>query len=190
MDEQKIIKGLKNMEDWAVEAVIELYGDRLTKSAYTVCSDQYLAEEAVQDAFLTLCHKINSFREDSSLYTWLYRITINHARNKTRNRWFRKVLPREEEQFQETPDYRIPEQRVMEIEASDEIRRSLSMLPCVPAGYRPLLYTGVKGPRDCNGTWGFGGYGKEPAVKGPGTAWENTGRKVGGVRWMTGMKRR
>ena len=129
MDEQKIIKGLKNMEDWAVEAVVELYGDRLIKSAYTVCSDQCLAEEAVQDAFLTLCHKINSFREDSSLYTWLYRITINHARNKTRNRWFRRVLPREEEQFQETPDYRTPEQRVMEIEASDELRRSLSTLP-------------------------------------------------------------
>lgn len=136
MDEQKIIKGLKNMEDWAVEAVVELYGDRLIKSAYTVCSDQCLAEEAVQDAFLTLCHKINSFREDSSLYTWLYRITINHARNKTRNRWFRRVLPREEEQFQETPDYRTPEQRVMEIEASDEIRRSLSMLPLA---YRQVI---------------------------------------------------
>jgi RNA polymerase sigma-70 factor (ECF subfamily) len=128
MDEQKIIKGLKNMEDWAVEAVVELYGDRLTKSAYMVCSDRYLAEEAVQDAFLTLCRKIDSFREDSSLYSWLYRITINHARNKTRNRWFRKVLPREEEQFEEAPDYRTPEQRVVEIEASDEIRRSLSML--------------------------------------------------------------
>ena len=33
MDEQIIIKGLKNMEAWAVEAVIELYGDRLPKSA-------------------------------------------------------------------------------------------------------------------------------------------------------------
>jgi len=91
MDEHKIIKGLKNMEDWAVEAVVELYGDRLTKSAYMVCSDRYLAEEAVQDAFLTLCRKIDSFREDSSLYSWLYRITINHARNKTRNRWEIKV---------------------------------------------------------------------------------------------------
>jgi RNA polymerase sigma factor (sigma-70 family) len=136
MDEQSIIKGLKNMEDWAVEAVVGLYGDRLTRSAYTMCRDQYLAEEAVQDAFLTLCRKIDSFREDASLYTWLYRVTINHARNKTRNRWFKKVLPQEEERFEETPDYRTPEQRAVEIEASDEIRRSLSMLPLI---YRQVI---------------------------------------------------
>lgn len=136
MDEHSIIKGIRNAEDWAVEAVVDLYGDRLARSAYMVCGDRYLAEEAVQDAFLTLCRRIKTFRGDSSLYTWLYRVTVNHAKNKTRNHWFKKVLPREEAEFEETPDYRTPEQSVVESEAMDEVRRSLSSLPLI---YRQVI---------------------------------------------------
>jgi len=136
MDEQSIIKGIKNAEEWAVEAAVEMYGDRLVKSAYMVCGDRHLAEEAAQDAFLTLCCRIQGFRGDASLYTWLYRITINNARNKTRNRWFRKVLPWEGPDFEKQPDCITPEKSVIDGETSEEIWRALSMLPLI---YRQVI---------------------------------------------------
>ena len=41
-----------------------------------------------QDVFLTVFRSIHRFRGDSALQTWIYRIVVNHARN--RQRWWRR----------------------------------------------------------------------------------------------------
>jgi RNA polymerase sigma-70 factor (ECF subfamily) len=38
-------------------------------------------EDLLQDIFLLLCRKIDSFRGDSSLKTWIFRVTVNHLNN-------------------------------------------------------------------------------------------------------------
>lgn len=38
-------------------------------------------EDLLQDIFLLLCRKIESFRGDSSLKTWIFRVTVNHLNN-------------------------------------------------------------------------------------------------------------
>lgn len=38
-------------------------------------------EDLLQDVFLLLCRKIDSFRGDSSLKTWIFRVTVNHLNN-------------------------------------------------------------------------------------------------------------
>jgi RNA polymerase sigma-70 factor (ECF subfamily) len=43
--------------------------------------DPTKAEDATHDVFLRAFKKMGDFRGDSSIRTWLYRITINHCRN-------------------------------------------------------------------------------------------------------------
>ena len=38
-------------------------------------------EDLLQDIFLLLCRRIDSFRGDSSLKTWIYRVSMNHLNN-------------------------------------------------------------------------------------------------------------
>jgi RNA polymerase sigma-70 factor (ECF subfamily) len=38
-------------------------------------------EDLLQDIFLLLCRKIDSFRGDSSLKTWIFRVSVNHLNN-------------------------------------------------------------------------------------------------------------
>ena len=44
------------------------------------------AREAVQDVFLLLIRKQTSFRGESEVMTWVYRITTNHCLNRLRSR--------------------------------------------------------------------------------------------------------
>lgn len=49
------------------------------------------ADDLVQDVFIKVWNNIHKFREDSSLYTWIYRIATNECLNflkKKRNRFF------------------------------------------------------------------------------------------------------
>src|SRR5437868_6132020 len=43
--------------------------------------DPQKAEDATHDVFVKAFRKMEQFRGDSSVRTWLYRITINHCRN-------------------------------------------------------------------------------------------------------------
>ena len=53
--------------------------------------DPQKAEDVTHDVFLKVYRKLNDFRGDSSLRTWLYRITINHCAN-LRNSWHSRNL--------------------------------------------------------------------------------------------------
>jgi RNA polymerase sigma-70 factor (ECF subfamily) len=44
------------------------------------------AEDVVQDTFVRAYEKLNAFRQDSSFYTWLYRIAVNTALYRQRQR--------------------------------------------------------------------------------------------------------
>lgn len=54
------------------------------------------AEEITQDVFVTIYQKMGSFREESKLSTWIYRITINKSidflRAKNRQKRFAYIL--------------------------------------------------------------------------------------------------
>src|ERR1700744_4543462 len=43
--------------------------------------DAQKAEDAAHDVFLKAMRRFDQFRGESSMRTWLYRITINHCRN-------------------------------------------------------------------------------------------------------------
>src|SRR5579871_5794658 len=51
--------------------------------------DADLVEEAVGNVFLSAYRSLGRFRGESSFSTWLYRIAVNeaHARNRQKRRW-------------------------------------------------------------------------------------------------------
>lgn len=80
----KLIKSLKKNRESAYEKVLELYGDKLLKTSYLILKDLDMAEDIVQETFIKVFQNINSFKENSSLYTWIYKIALNLCRDKLR----------------------------------------------------------------------------------------------------------
>src|SRR5947208_15149002 len=56
--------------------------------AMNLLGDRDEALDLSQDVFLRVFHTIHTFRGQSSLRTWIYRITVNQARN--RHRFWRR----------------------------------------------------------------------------------------------------
>lgn len=80
--EEAILKAIRNGDSAAFDELIGMYSAKLYKVAYALLGSRQDAEEVVQDAFLRAYRAMQSFRGDSSLETWLHRITMNLARNK------------------------------------------------------------------------------------------------------------
>jgi len=86
MEEKQIIEHLKNGDKF----IYKYFYDQYVRMVYGVCfrmtSNKEEAEDAVQDVFIKVFNSINSFREDSKLSTWIYRIAVNICINKSRRK--------------------------------------------------------------------------------------------------------
>lgn len=98
-EEARIVRGLRAGIEEAYEELIDRFEQQLYGMTYRLLGNQTDAADVVQEVFLKVFRTINSFREQSSLRTWIYRIAVNEAHN--HRRWFarhcRCEVPMEEE---------------------------------------------------------------------------------------------
>ena len=80
--EEALLKAFRSGDDAAFDGLIGMYSAKLYKVAYALLGSRQDAEEVVQDTFLRAYRALHAFRGESSLETWLHRITVNLARNK------------------------------------------------------------------------------------------------------------
>lgn len=84
--EKDLIRKLKKGKEDAYKEVINLYGNRLLKTCYLILKDREESEDIVQESFLRVFRQIDSFKGNSSIYTWIYQIALNLCRDRLRNR--------------------------------------------------------------------------------------------------------
>jgi RNA polymerase sigma-70 factor (ECF subfamily) len=84
--EMQLIDGLRAQDPSALEILMDRYSPRLYRVAFGITRSRGDAEEVVQDTFLTLFRKIDSFEGRSALGTWLYRVAANAALIKRRGK--------------------------------------------------------------------------------------------------------
>ena len=82
----------------AFEKIYKMYFRFVTNVAFRVVSNAEDAQEVTQEVFMNIYRKLKSFRYESSLKTWVYRITINHAIN------YSKKMNKEHHQRIEYPE--------------------------------------------------------------------------------------
>jgi len=57
------------------------YQSRLIGVAIKFVKDPHIAEDIAQESFIKAYNSLQSFREESAFFTWLYRIAVNTAKN-------------------------------------------------------------------------------------------------------------
>ena len=85
-DEEALITALGRGAEEAYETLIERYHQPVYNLVYRLMNDPSEAADVVQDVFLKIFRSVGSFKGNSSLKTWIYRIAVNEAYN--HRRWF------------------------------------------------------------------------------------------------------
>lgn len=150
-----VIEGLGVKDPGTIDKFIKQYSRPLFGVILNYTKNPADAEEILQDTFLKIINKIDTFREGSPLWPWMRRIAINNA-----IMWLRKNKPKQEKtlNFEDmTPAFNNqgefkepvfswtldPEDLYMNSELATELYNAIQSLP---VEYRvPLVLKDVEG---------------------------------------------
>ena len=83
--ERDLIGRMRAGDGSAVTDLASLYGPRIQQLAFRYLKNWEDAEEVAQDVLLKVYRKIEAFRGDAALSSWIYRITFNTAMSRLRS---------------------------------------------------------------------------------------------------------
>ncbi len=88
---RNLVERLKAHDPAAVADLSDSYGSKIYQLAFRYLRNREDAEEVAQDVLLKVHQKIDAFRGDAALSSWIYRITFNAAMSRLRE--FKQHLP-------------------------------------------------------------------------------------------------
>jgi RNA polymerase sigma-70 factor (ECF subfamily) len=133
-DDREAVRRVQAGDTEAFEPLVEKYKRKVFRLAYQVLRDQEEALDVAQEAFVKAFRALPAFKGDSAFYTWLFRITMNVALDRKRQRAARAkslgtedVPPEEWERTATTTDP-DPEDVATSVERRERIRKGLDSL--------------------------------------------------------------
>ena len=147
-----LVDRLKAHDQSAVADLSESYGSKIYQLAFRYLKNREDAEEVAQDVLLKVYQKIDAFRGDAALSSWIYRITFNAAMSRLRE--FKQNLPSVQEKSmddeglqpvrREVVDWSpLADEAVLRAEMRQTLVRALKDMPVL---YRaPVILRDVQG---------------------------------------------
>ncbi len=128
-----LVRRAKKGDYRAFDLLVLKYQSRVIATAFKFVKEKQLAEDIAQEAFIKSYKSIDSFREESSFYTWVYRITVNTAKNylvssKRRDEVVISNLSQDDSFYLEKLDVDSPQEILKASELRDLIFETLSSL--------------------------------------------------------------
>lgn len=133
-DDREAVRRVQAGDTEAFEPLVEKYKRKVFRLAYQVLRDQEEALDVAQEAFVKAFRALPAFKGDSAFYTWLFRITMNVALDRKRQRTSRAKslgtddVPPEEWERTATSTDPNPEDVATSVERRERIRKGLDSL--------------------------------------------------------------
>jgi RNA polymerase sigma factor (sigma-70 family) len=92
LTEEELVFGLRQGDESAFRELVTQFQDRIFNTALGLLQHHTEAEDIAQEVFIQVFKSIQSFKGESLLSTWIYRITVtkslDHLRSKKRKKRF------------------------------------------------------------------------------------------------------
>lgn len=80
--EHSLLKRLRDRDERAFRELVAQHRDRVFNITYRMLGNRAEAEDVAQEVFITVFKQIDTFEERSKFTTWLYRVAVNHTKNR------------------------------------------------------------------------------------------------------------
>lgn len=109
-NEQRFIERLQERDERAFLELVQLYQGRVFKLVFRMLGRRDEAEDMAQEVFVQVFKAIGTFRGDSKLSTWIYRIAVNSCKNRIKYLGRRKTEARADDELalEPTRDDAVP----------------------------------------------------------------------------------
>jgi RNA polymerase sigma-70 factor (ECF subfamily) len=125
----------ENIPGYDIETLMRQYGNDVLRTAYMYVKDIHTAEDIFQDVFIKVNQKLSTFEGNSSIKTWIIRITINTCKDYLKSAWNRRVVPMME--YQE--DAIVSETDYDDVEKQDTKELIKKSVLSLPAKYKDVV---------------------------------------------------
>lgn len=136
MTEFELIQGLRNGDEAAFRYLVDTYQDRVHNTAIGIVQNAEDAEDVAQEVFIQVFRSISSFKAESKLSTWIYRITTTRAldllrsrKSKKRAGFLTRLFGEDNEPVQEIPDFNHPGVELDRKENAAKLFKVIAQLP-------------------------------------------------------------
>jgi RNA polymerase sigma-70 factor (ECF subfamily) len=134
VNETELIARAKNGDRNAFSELVCIHAEGVRGVIYRMCGDAHIAEDAAQETFIQAWLHLSSYRPQSSLRNWLYRIGVNAATDMLRKE--KRILPNALEDLPLKDPQPGPEALASQGERIAVIRQAVLALP---EACRPVL---------------------------------------------------
>lgn len=80
-DDLQLVRRAQEGDMGAYDELIKRYQERIYATIYHMTSNHEDASDLAQEAFIKAYQALNSFKKESSFFTWVYRIAVNKTIN-------------------------------------------------------------------------------------------------------------
>ncbi len=127
VSETELILKARDGDRNAFNELVRIHARGVMNVIYRMCGDAQVAEDAAQETFIRAWSHLGSFRVDSSLRNWLYRIALNTATDMLRKE--KRILPGDVDDFQLADPQPGPEGIYLQEERTALVQAAIQSLP-------------------------------------------------------------
>lgn len=129
MNDLELVERFQKGDEAAFNELVHRYKDKVYWTARRFLRDHDEADEVVQQSFLKAYKGLKTFRSDSGVFTWLYRITVNTALNVLRKQRAREFLGIDELTSESGPESDRPDEQYERREEKALVEEAIRRLP-------------------------------------------------------------
>lgn len=136
LNEDILVEELKRGAESAFKTIVDAYQDMVYNTCLSIVKHEEDAEDLAQEVFVQVYQSINSFKGESKLSTWIYRIattkSLDHERKKKRKKRFgfvKSIFGDESEIVINPPDFHHPGVTLDNKESAARLFKAIDKLP-------------------------------------------------------------